>query len=151
MILRKVLYTLIFVLLLSPAYLLFTRLKTPEKHFLGIWKEAAWEYREADRFLLHQLADKQNRTASANEEHIRIHTGETWNFKKNGVLELTKHDDTIKTMRWSLKGRGNVLEITDGAVTEHYDISAVNKDKIELNYLSDMHVKESAKLIFEKT
>lgn len=151
MTLRKVIYILAFVLLLSPAYLLFARLKTPEKNFLGVWKEAAWEYKEADRFLLHQLADKQNRIANANEDGIRIHTGETWNFKKDGILLLTRHDDTIKTMRWSLKGRGNVLEITDGTVTEHYDISAVERDKIELNYLSDMHVKESAKLIFEKT
>ena len=146
---RNIIYILVFLLLLSPAYLLFARIKTPEKNFLGSWKEAAWEYKEADRFLLHQLADKQNRTVS--NEGIRIHTGETWNFKKNGVLELTRYDDTIKTMRWSLKGRGNVLEITDGEVTEHYDISAVGKNKIELNYLSDMHVKESAKLIFEKT
>ena len=151
MILKKVMYTLALLALLCPAYLLFANLKTPEKSFLGTWKEAAWEYKEADRFLLHQLADKQNRTASANDEGIRIHTGETWNFKKNGILVLTRHDDTIKTMRWSLKGRGNVLEITDGSVTEHYDISNMEKNKIELNYLSDMHVKESAKLIFEKT
>ncbi|RQO32515.1 hypothetical protein DBR32_02630 [Taibaiella sp. KBW10] len=144
----KIIYTVFIVLLFSPLCLLFDEIKTPEKDFLGTWKELTWEYKEADHFLLHNLAHRQNRSA---EDSIRIHTAETWDFKKNGVLVLTKADDRIKTMKWSLKGRGNILEITDGDITEHYDISAIEGDKIELNYLTDIHVKESAKLIFEKT
>lgn len=145
---RKIIYSIFVVALFSPLCLLFGKIRTPERDFLGKWKELTWEYKEAEHFLLNRLGNRQNQVA---EDSIRIHSAETWDFKRNGVLVLTKADDSSKTMKWSLKGRGNILEITDGAVTEHYDISTIAGDKIELNYLTDIHVKESARLVFEKT
>ena len=117
----------------------------PENALLGEWKELSWNYEKLGNTqkLLGMLFTNK-------AENIRVHTAESWIFKPNGVLVLSKDgEETIA--RWSIKGRGNILEIKDDEIVERYDITTFDKNKIELNYLSDIQIKGAfGKLIFEK-
>ncbi len=121
--------------------------RSMEDNFLGSWEESYWEYKEADRFLLKGWGIP---TKSLSPDQVRMHKGETWVFKPGGRLEILAGNITNK-LRWSLKGRGNILEISDGTTTEHFDIKKLADDQIELQLISDIQVKEEAKLIFTQT
>lgn len=118
-----------------------------EDNFLGSWEESYWEYKEADNFLLKGWGIH---SKSLSSDNVRVHKGETWTFKPGGKLEILVGNTTNK-LHWSLKGRGNILEISDGKVTEHFDIKKLADDQIELQLISDIQVKEEAKLIFTQT
>lgn len=138
-------------LMLSLTYL-YSKSTTPENAFLGEWRELEWDYESLHdkKKLLGVFMNRNNANQEVSDEDIRIYTAESWRFKPNGVLELVK-DGEETTVQWSIKGRGNILEITDGEITEHYDITTLDEDKIELNYVSEIQVKGGfGKLVFEK-
>ncbi len=115
-----------------------------EDDFIGSWEEASWEYKQADNFLLKHFGFGDH--SIKNKEDIRTHKGDKWTFKKDGVLEI-KTDDITNQLFWCLRGRGNILEISDGVITEHFDIKRMQMNQIELQYISDIQLREQAKLI----
>lgn len=121
----------------------------PEKEFMGSWNEIDWNFKEAEKSVVTNLGLlKSSPKESSNS--IRIHSAKNWDFKPNGVLIL--HDETeSKSLEWRLKGRGHILEITDGQVTEFYDINSLSENKIELNFIAPSYVKDHAKLVIERT
>lgn len=119
-----------------------------ERYFVGEWDETFWDYKKADNYLLKGWGLDQ--TTSTSPTNIRHHQGEKWIFKVDGDLEIVNADSSSH-LSWRLKGRGNILEISDGNVTEHFDIKKFSSNKIELNYISDIQVKESARLIFTQS
>ncbi|MDA3613702.1 hypothetical protein [Polluticaenibacter yanchengensis] len=119
-----------------------------ENYFVGEWDETFWDYKKADNYLLKGWGLNQSSSAPAAE--VRYHQGEKWVFKADGELEIL-NADSVSYLNWRLKGRGNILEISDGNVTEHFDIKKYSSNKIELNYISDIQVKESARLIFTQS
>lgn len=134
-----------FVAIIFPSAYINKNSVNPEKALFGEWKELSWDYE--------RLNDKEKLLGTFignKEENIRVHTAEIWTFKPNGILILSKNgQETIN--QWAIKGRGNILEIKSDEITEHYDITTLNGNKIELNYMSDIQIKGAfGKLIFEK-
>lgn len=125
----------------------------PEKAILGTWKEIEWEY---------ERVYKKNMQAevTASREHFRkysglvpmLHEAEVWTFLPGNTLVLAAHDKAEKYAKWSIKGRGNVLEIKyEDGVIEHYDISSLVDKKMVLNFDLDTQIKGIARLTFKKT
>lgn len=143
------LYGVFIIAFLMLAFVVFSSFdRSVERYFIGEWDETFWDYKRADNFLLKGWG--LNKTHNKKEDNIRYHQGEKWIFKAGGELEIVNADSS-SIISWRLKGRGNILEISDGKVTEHFDIKMFSSNKIELNYISDIQVKESAKLIFTQS
>jgi hypothetical protein len=121
--------------------------KTLEEYLIGHWDEKHWEYKTADKYLLKGLGLEKFSESVATGG--RQHTGEKWLFNPNGKLQIHT-TDTVNHLSWSLKGRGNILEITDGSVTEHFEIKKYGSDKMELHFISDIQIKEAAIIIFDR-
>lgn len=148
----KTLYIIIFVLLTVAISFALMRIQNPEKVILGNWQEKSWEY---EKVQYKEDANHVNYVYSSNlkdviGKHLLIHTAESWHFKPNGNLIL-KGNNQEKKVQWALKGRGHILEIKYGDITERYNITEIKKDKIVLNFESDMQIKGLAKLTFEKS
>ncbi len=120
----------------------------PEKAILGQWTESAWEYERVN-----SRADKQHwEMLGKRETGMVIHKAETWSFLPNGKLILSKGNDyQVDTASWSIKGRGNVLEIRyDNGWREHYDLTRLTAEQMTLNFELDTQIKGVAKLTFDK-
>lgn len=121
----------------------------PEKEFLGNWKEINWDYKEAEKSVVINLGLLKTQNVE-NTDTIRFHSAKKWRFEPEGKLKLQDEAEE-RELSWRLKGRGHILEITDGNVTEYYDINLIANNKIELNFIAPSFVKESAKLTIERT
>lgn len=142
-------YLLIFGLGLASIILLCSGKSSPERKIVGEWKELTWSYQ-----MLSDTAanDTQIQGAVAQElgEDMLVHKAETWHFYPNGILKL-KSKTCEKQLKWHLKGRGNVLQITfDGNKTENYLLSELSSTKMNLDYESAVQVKGIAKLSFQR-
>lgn len=140
---------IIFVSISASVLALMGKEYNPEKDFLGNWQEVAWDYKEAKNSVVLNLGLLKV-PADENRDSIRIHAANRWHFEPGGVLKLREENEE-KILTWRLKGRGHILEITDGDVTEYYDINLLSNNKIELNFISPSFVKESAKLVIERS
>lgn len=140
-------FTILFVFILSSSFVFNSYHNNLEAYFIGEWDETHWEYKEADNYLLKQLGYKSPKIDTNN---IRYHKGETWIFKQNGALDIVQEDQSIVNATWTLKGRGNILEITDGKRTEYFDIRKKVNGELEMQYMTEIQVKEDAKLIFKQ-
>lgn len=146
-------YIALLVFALTGMIWVMNHVESPEHLIVGTWKEHAWEYEKA-----YSMAtfDKINRdTISQNVKdqlgrHLIIHSAETWNFNQDGTLVL-HGADTIKQVKWKLKGRGHILELEYADnVIEHYNLTELNENTMVLNFDSDIQVKGIAKLTFNK-
>ncbi|SHI43734.1 hypothetical protein [Flavobacterium terrae] len=126
--------------------------ENPEKKLEGSWKESVWEYEKVDK----------NDTKNSDFKHISsyvkqiasqnliIHKAEKWIFLPNQKLIL-KGEKTTKEISWSIKGRGNILELKYGNDNiEHYNLTELSNDKLVLNFNSDTELRGIARLTFEK-
>ncbi len=121
----------------------------PENEFVGSWDEIDWNIKEAEKSVVTNLGLVQPPTEE-DRDSIRFHTAKSWKFRPGGVLILQdKHEE--KELEWRLKGRGHILEITDGVVTEYYDINLLSDEKIELNYIAPSFVKDYARLVIKRS
>ncbi len=121
----------------------------PENEFVGSWDEIDWNIKGAEKSVVTNLGLVQPPTEE-DRDSIRFHTAKSWQFRPGGVLILQdKHEE--KELEWRLKGRGHILEITDGIVTEYYDINLLSDEKIELNYIAPSFVKDYARLVIKRS
>lgn len=146
---------LIYIAALGAAILLFYALiagrVSPEQQILGEWKEVRWEYEKVDNnervARYRHISDFVKQTMG---QHLIIHQAETWTFLDNGKLKL-KGENREETVRWTIKGRGHILELRhDNDAVEYYDITGLDQQTMMLNFDSDMQVRGIAKLTFEK-
>jgi hypothetical protein len=129
--------------------------QSPDTLIVGTWNEWAWEYEKVNT-----LSDRKKLLAGDTMaqcvkdqlgKHLMIHSAEIWRFRPNGILEL-QGADTVKTVKWKLKGRGHMLELEyDNKIIEHYNLTELTPTQMILNFDSDMQVRGVAKLIFNKT
>ncbi len=121
----------------------------PENEFVGSWDEIDWNIKETEKSVITNLG-LVTPPSGTDRDSIRFHTAKSWQFKPGGVLILQdKHEE--KELEWRLKGRGHILEITDGVVTEYYDINLLSDEKIELNYIAPSFVKDYARLVIRRS
>lgn len=121
----------------------------PENEFVGSWEEIDWNIKEAERSVVTNLGLVQPSTEEDGDS-IRFHTAKSWKFRPGGVLILQdQHEE--RELEWRLKGRGHILEITDGVVTEFYDINLLSNEQIELNYIAPSFVKDYARLVIRRS
>ena len=83
-------------------------------------------------------------------QNLIIHKAEKWIFMPGKELIL-KGKEATKKLTWSIKGRGNILELkyNDNSV-EHYTLSELSEDKLVLNFNTNTDVRGIARLTFEK-
>jgi len=153
-------FWIIFVIVFSLGALsifgMITNGSNPENLILGEWNEVKWEYELYDKPEmksdgLSKIIPEDLKQYVGGE--LKIHQAEQWNFLPNGYLTLTgRNGEEIKSLKWSFKGRGNILHLKyDDDSSESYIVSNIGRDKLVLNV--DLHIgaKGMAKLTFEKS
>ena len=126
--------------------------KSPEKIIEGKWEELIWEYEKVDtnensNFGFNSIS---NYVKNMISENLVIHQAEQWKFFPNGKLIL-EGNGYSKQVSWCMKGRGNILEIKyDNQNVEHYNVTELSKDKMILNFDTDVHARGIARLTFKK-
>lgn len=141
-----------FTLGISLFILLISMSNNPENTIEGQWKELVWEYEKVDK---NDTTKSDYNTVSdfvkdVVGENLVIHKAESWTFKPNGKLIL-KGTNYSKEVNWTIKGRGNILEIKyDNNNCEHYSLTELSDNKLVLNFDTDTHTRGIARLTFEK-
>jgi hypothetical protein len=141
-----------FTLGISIFILLISMSNNPENIIEGQWKELVWEYEKVDKndtvkSDFHNVSDYVKDVVG---ENLIIHKAESWTFKPNGKLIL-KGSNYSKEVNWTIKGRGNILEIKyDNNNCEHYSLTELSDNKLVLNFDTDTHTRGIARLTFEK-
>lgn len=141
-----------FTLGISIFILLISMSNNPENIIEGQWKELVWEYEKVDKndtvkSDFHNVSDYVKDVVG---ENLIIHKAESWTFKPNGKLIL-KGSNYSKVVNWTIKGRGNILEIKyDNNNCEHYSLTELSDNKLVLNFDTDTHTRGIARLTFEK-
>lgn len=127
--------------------------ESPEHVILGTWKEQSWEYEKAYNVATRNVMNRDTISQTVKDQlgrHLIIHSAETWDFNPDGKL-LLHGANTIKQVKWKLKGRGHILELEyDDNVIEHYNLTELNENTMVLNFDSDIQVRGIAKLTFNK-
>lgn len=127
--------------------------KNPENSIEGQWDELIWEYEKVDKndTLNQDFKNISEYVKDIIGENLVIHKAESWKFFPNGKLVLEGKEHS-KQVTWCMKGRGNILEIKyDNQNIEHYNITELTKDKMVLNFDTDVHTRGIARLTFIKT
>ena len=126
--------------------------ENPEKKIEGVWKESIWEYEKVDK---NDTVNKDFSSVSGYVKEIAsqnlvIHKAEKWIFKPNKKLTL-KGKNTTKEITWTIKGRGNILELkyNDNTV-ENYNLTEIKDNKLILNFNTNTDIRGIARLTFEK-
>ncbi|SKB25776.1 hypothetical protein SAMN05660226_00027 [Parapedobacter luteus] len=142
-----VVYISVFAFILMGFTWLIRSAPNPERLILGQWKETGWVYER-----LNKVGDEEKVNMQETlRDGLVLHKAEIWSFLPNGRLRLQKSDGEEETIRWAIKGRGNILEIkyNDGH-KEQYDLSQLADDQLVLNFELDTQVKGLAKLTFDR-
>jgi hypothetical protein len=132
--------------------LLISMSNNPENTIEGQWKELVWEYEKVDKndTTTNDYNNVSDYVKDVVGENLVIHKAESWTFKPNGKLIL-KGTNYSKEVNWTIKGRGNILEIKyDNNNCEHYSLTELSDNKLVLNFDTDTHTRGIARLTFEK-
>ena len=127
-----------FTLGISLFILLISMSNNPENIIEGQWKELVWEYEKVDKndTITTDYDNVSDFVKDVVGENLVIHKAESWTFKQ---------------VNWTIKGRGNILEIKyDNNNCEHYSLTELSKNKLVLNFDTDTHTRGIARLTFEK-
>lgn len=141
-----------FTLGISLFILLISMSNNPENTIEGQWKELVWEYEKVDKndTITNDYDNVSDFVKDVVGENLVIHKAESWTFKPNGKLIL-KGSNYSKEVNWTIKGRGNILEIKyDNNNCEHYSLTELSDNKLVLNFDTDTHTRGIARLTFEK-
>lgn len=141
-----------FTLGISIFILLISMSNNPENIIEGQWKELVWEYEKVDKndTITNDYDNVSDFVKDVVGENLVIHKAESWTFKPNGKLIL-KGSNYSKEVNWTIKGRGNILEIKyDKNNCEHYSLTELSDNKLVLNFDTDTHTRGIARLTFEK-
>ncbi len=146
-------YITLFLAIILVVAFLKDRVQSPESLLVGTWNERSWEYEKMNMPVdLKHLSDQDTIAQRVKDQlgkHLVIHSAETWEFKRDGSL-LLLGADTVKHVKWKLKGRGNILELEyANRVVEHYTLTELTPAKMALNFDSNIQVKGIAKLTFD--
>jgi hypothetical protein len=146
-------YILVFGLGIVLFVTLISMSKSPELEIEGESSELTWEYEKADKneTTTQDFTSISNYVKDLIGENLVIHKAEKWKFYPNGKLIL-EGNGYEKEVSWSMKGRGNILEIKyDDQNVEHYNLTELSSDKLVLNFDTDTHTRGIARLTFVKT
>lgn len=151
--LSKIIYPSTFTLLAGLYFTLLSLQESPVEHIVGEWKEVSWEYEKLDSLNRNVNGFDYMLTDHIKEEiskHLVIHKAETWKFSEDEVLEM-EGNDIRKSLHWTLKGRGNILQIDGQEETlEYYEIQELSADRMVLHFNFDMQVRGIVKMTFER-
>lgn len=147
----KFAYPTVFAVVLGLYFTLLSFQHSPESNILGEWREVSWEYEKVDSLMDsgfdYHLTDH---IKSQIAESLIIHEAEVWKFVNEETLEMSGKR-LSKSLRWKLKGRGNILQIQgSSSATEHYQIQELNADRMVLHFNFDMQVRGIVKMTFER-
>jgi hypothetical protein len=135
-----------------PFFILINFSSSPERQILGEWDELTWEY-ERVNITSEDSLDRKAITDDVKEligQDLVIHQAEKWVFLPNGRLKLISENEE-KTIGWRLKGRGHILQLKySNDTVENYSLTELDKNRMVLNFESDVHARGIAKLTFEK-
>ena len=137
-----------FTLGISLFILLISMSNNPEKIIEGQWKELVWEYEKVDKndTITNDFDNVSDFVKDVVGENLVIHKAESWTFKPNGKLIL-KGSNYSKEVNWTIKGRGNILEIKyDNNNCEHYSLTELSDNKLVVNYNTDTHTRGIARI-----
>lgn len=126
--------------------------ENPEKKIEGSWEESIWEYEKVDKndTINSDFKNISSYVKQIASQNLIIHKAEKWVFLPNQKLIL-KGEKTTKEIFWSIKGRGNILELKYGNDNiEHYNLTELTNKKLVLNFNSDTELRGIARLTFEK-
>lgn len=122
---------------------------SPDEWIIGNWTEVKSSFEKIDiepglaldsTTLIHEIS-----------AGLLIHQTEKWEFKPNGVLVLHKSKKKDELLKWQLKGRGNILEITHPNNTiEQYQIQYKDDQQVNLHFNFDLQVRGIMKLSFKR-
>ncbi len=144
-------YITVFLVIVTTIFTLMSFSQSPEKRIVGQWNEKSWEYERVNL-----IGDTNNKEITDDVkkiigQHLLIHEAETWQFLPNGKLIL-KAGENERLVDWKIKGRGHILQLKyDDNVVENYNLTELNKNKMVLNFDSEIQARGIAKLTFEKS
>ena len=97
--------------------------ESPENLVRGKWSEVSWQYEKIDRseeVSPTWLVDIEDHQKQEIVKQMVIHQAEVWTFNDKNELVLSGGDHPEETLKWKMKGRGNVLELfhEDGRVED---------------------------------
>ncbi|MGV3697790.1 hypothetical protein [Flavobacterium sp.] len=136
-------------------FFLFTTLismsQSPEMLIEGEWKELAWEYEKVNR---NDTVKSDYITVSSYVKDVAgldliIHKAEKWKFCPDGKLIL-EGKGYSKEIGWTIKGRGNMLELKYDNNIERYSLTELSDDKLVLNFDTNTNTRGIARLTFQK-
>ena len=132
----------LFTLLLLVSAIELYKSLSPEKLLVGKWQETSWEYAKVNHN--GDLKNFQLPTDHKDEiyKNFVIHDSEIWEFDRNGSLILSGTQNPKERLRWSLKGRGNVLELThNNQGIENYQIQQITNGSLVIHFNIDLQVR----------
>jgi len=146
-----ILYIALFIVIVFGFTILIKRSPNPEKIIIGEWQETIWEYEKTNEngesYNLDKLAAS---VKDLSGQNLIIHKAEEWEFLPNRRLKLTSEDGE-KIVSWRIKGRGHILQLKyDSIGTEQYNLTELTRERMVLNFDSDIQARGIAKLTFEK-
>lgn len=151
---RSLAYVAFFAIAFVFIGLLINRQDSPDKRIIGTWREVSWSYELVNTNTAKTHISGKEIREDAQEQIAReliIHEAETWEFKKNGNLILRKKGRKPSVLRWTLKGRGHVLQLDhEDHSKEFYDVSDVDQKRLILYVDIEIQAKGIVKMTFEK-
>lgn len=144
-------YIAVFLVIVTTIFTLMSFSQSPEKRIVGQWNEKSWEYERVNL-----IGDTNNKEITDDVkkiigQHLLIHEAEIWQFLPNGKLIL-KAGESERLVDWKIKGRGHILQLKyDDNVVENYNLTELNKNRMVLNFDSEIQARGIAKLTFEKS
>lgn len=141
-------YLILFTLFIGSGTIL-SNSKSPEELLVGKWKEVTWKIEkssnggqkiEPDKGQIYEIC-----------QNLIIHKAEIWEFEKNKNLTLFSGSNKLETVKWNVKGRGNILEIKHpDQRLEDYQIQVISDDCLIIHFSFDLQVRGIVKMIFTK-
>lgn len=126
----------------------------PEDMILGAWEETSWRYEKmdhSDQSEINWMEEMDDLVKSEIGGHLIIHQSESWDFSSDRTLKLKGQENESKTIFWTLKGRGHILEMRESdGTTESYSIQQLSRDRMILHFNSDLQVRGIVEMEFRK-
>ena len=142
------LYGLLFIVCSVIVFLVLLKANNPNKDIIGTWEEVAWKYEKMPNKLTAVL-NKENKKDIT--EKLMIHKAENWKFLSDGTIILSDEHGDKKILKWTLKGRGHILKLTEENINnEYYNLYHVGKNKMVLHFRTDLQAKGIVKLTFKR-
>ncbi len=140
-------YIVSFLALILLFCLLLSSTSTRNDIIIGEWREVEWKYEKAPQ---REKKDLTKDEKNAITKNLVIHKAEEWQFLPNGDVILRMNGKDDKLMEWTLKGRGNILKLSQNDNSEHYNLYKINDDELVLYFHTDLQAKGIVKLKFQR-